>query len=285
MIRTKIIATVGPASHDAQTISALVKAGCDVFRINFSHGSDEEHGLALRNIRQVEQERGTPLGVIADLCGPKIRVGQIAGGSVLLIQDATIAIQPEPVEGTAERISTTLPELVDHVRIGERLLLDDGKIALEVVQVSPGRDLICRVTNGGTLSSGKGVNLPQTQLAMSALTAKDRADVTWIAQRPFDYVALSFVRSPDDVVELRQLLDSCGSAAQVIAKIEKPQALERIESIIDVAEGIMVARGDLGVEMDLPAVPIEPPYTCTVARYCRSAADVPVLRRGGCLSD
>jgi pyruvate kinase len=269
MIRTKIIATLGPASHDAQTISALVKAGCDVFRINFSHGSDEDHGLVLQNIRQVEQEHRTPLAVIADLCGPKIRVGQIAGGSVILTQNATIAIQRDPVEGTAERISTTLPELVDHVRVGARLLLDDGKIVLEVVQASPGRDLVCRVANGGPLSSGKGVNLPRTQLAMSALTVKDRADVTWIAQRPFDYVALSFVRSPDDVVELRHLLDSCGSTAQVIAKIEKPQALEHIESIIDAADGIMVARGDLGVEMDLPAVPVAQKR---IARLCQTAA-------------
>lgn len=268
MSLTKIVATIGPASRYVQTIAALVKAGCDVFRVNFSHGSEEDHALTLHNIRQVERELRTPLAVIADLCGPKIRTGPIAGGSVLLAQGATITIQRAPVEGTAQVISTTLAELVDNVQVGQHLLLDDGKIRLEVIDCHRGLDVVCRIIVGGVLSTGKGINLPQSHLAISAMTEKDRADVAWIAPREFDYVALSFVRSPQDIVELRALLAKHGSDAHIIAKIEKPQALEHIEAIIDVVDAIMVARGDLGVEMDLPAVPVAQKR---IAHLCQQA--------------
>jgi pyruvate kinase len=268
MVRTKIVATVGPASRDRKTLSNLAKAGCDVFRINFSHGTIQDHALALCSIREVEKELKSPLAILADLCGPKIRVGPIGGGSVSLAAGDTIVIQRKPIEGTAQRISTTLGELVDQAGAGQDLLLDDGKIRLRVLEVRPGDGLVCRIVTGGTLSSGKGVNLPHTQLGISAITEKDRADAAWIAQREFDYVALSFVRTPADVLDLRKVLAQSGSAAHVIAKIEKPQALENIEGIIEASDGIMVARGDLGVEMDLPSVPIAQKR---ISRLCQRA--------------
>jgi pyruvate kinase len=256
IIRTKIVCTIGPASRDAAVLKKLVQTGCDVLRINFSHGTCEEHQQSLDNIRHVEAAIGQPLAVMADLCGPKIRVGKIAGGSVLLAEGASIIIQRQPVEGNAARISTTLAELVDEVKAGETILLDDGKLRLEVTEAHAPDCFVCKVVRGGMLSSGKGVNLPHTTLKFSALTEKDRQDVEWLAGKGFDYVALSFVRSAQDVVALRELLAAHGCGAHIVAKIEKPQALEHIEEIIDAADAIMVARGDLGVEMDLPAVPV-----------------------------
>ena len=235
---------------------SLVQAGCDAFRINFSHGSDEQREEFLSNLRAVEKDSGKPIAVCGDLCGPKIRVGLIAGGGVLLGEGQELIIQRAAIEGTATRISTTLAELVDKVRVGESILLDDGKLRLEVLRTSPPNEVVTRVVRGGVLGSGKGVNLPHTQLQLSALTEKDRRDAAWIAQHDFDYVALSFVRSPGDVQVLRDLLNGLDCEAHIIAKIEKPQALEHIEAILRVADGVMVARGDLGVEMDLPAVPV-----------------------------
>lgn len=268
LIRTKIIATIGPASGSVERMSSLVKAGCDVFRVNFSHGSDEQHEEFLRNIRAVEEELSHPLAVLADLCGPKIRVGSIGGGSVLLVEGQEIVIQREAIEGTVKRISTTLGELIDTARVGESILMDDGKLHLEVIETRQPVEIVCRVVVGGMLSSGKGINLPQTDLTLSALTEKDRSDAAWIAQRDFDYVALSFVRRAQDVIELRKLLVDAGSEAQIVAKIEKPQAVENIDSIIEASDAIMVARGDLGVEMALPAVPVAQKR---IARLCQKA--------------
>ena len=256
VIRTKIIATIGPASADIRILRQLAQAGCDVFRINFSHGRLEDHQAVLDAIRAVELESGDPLAVMADLCGPKIRVDAMAGGGAELVEGAVIIIQREPIEGTAQRISTTLGEIVDELRPGQPILLDDGRLRLEVLEGSRPGEVACRIIRGGMLSSGKGVNLPQTQLTLSALTPKDVSNVGWIGARQIDYVALSFVRQAQDVRQLRTLLQQAGSTARIIAKIEKPAALDNIEAIIEAADGIMVARGDLGVEMDLPAVPI-----------------------------
>ncbi len=256
IIRTKIVATVGPASGDEAMIRRLAEAGCDVFRINFSHGSDEQRDRFLGAIRQVESERGRPVAVMADLCGPKIRVGMIEGGSILLADGQELTICREPVEGNAERISTTLAELVDEIQPGERILLDDGKLTLEATGRCDHDAVTVKVVRGGMLASGKGVNLPHTNLSLSALTEKDRRDAAWIADRAFDYVALSFVRSADDVNTLRDLLESHGCRAHIVSKIEKPQAVAHIEEILDATDAVMVARGDLGVEMDLPQVPV-----------------------------
>ncbi len=255
-IRTKIVATIGPASGNADVLRELAEAGADVFRVNFSHGSGEQRQGFLDAVRQVEQQIGEPLAVMGDLCGPKIRVSTIAGGAVALQQGEQLTIQREMIEGDSCRISTTLPELVDEARSGEKILMDDGKLLLDVVEARPPEELVCRVLRGGMLSSGKGVNLPDTDLSLSALTEKDRRDAAWIARREFDYVALSFVRKAGDVEQLRSLLRDGGSEAKIIAKIEKPQALANIEEIVDAADGVMVARGDLGVEMDLPQVPV-----------------------------
>ena len=256
IIKTKIVATIGPASWDLPVLRRLAKAGADVFRINFSHGTHQQHERILANVRAVQGELGEPLAVMADLCGPKIRVGAMADGSAVLADGGEIIIQRGPVEGTARRISTTLPELIDSARKGQKILLDDGKIELRVVRTEAPRRIVCRVVTGGVLSGGKGVNVPNMKLALSAMTEKDAADARWIARRDFDYVALSFVRRASDVTALRKLLASAGSEAKIIAKIEKPQAVKNIDAIIDAADGVLVARGDMGVEMSLPEVPL-----------------------------
>ncbi len=268
VIRTKIVATVGPASGTPQVIRRLVDAGCDLFRVNFSHGTDEQHAGLLSAIRGVEDDTGEPIGVIGDLCGPKIRVGPLTGGSVLLADGQELAIRRDPVEGQADRISITLAEMVEAARPGDAVFIDDGKIRLEVIEAGGEDEVRCRVVRGGVLASGKGVNLPHTKLKLQAMTEKDHRDAAWIAERDFDYVALSFVRSADDVAKLRAFLHERGCEAHIIAKIEKPQALERIGEIIDAADAVMVARGDLGVEMDLPAVPVAQKR---IARLCQGA--------------
>lgn len=263
MIRTKICATVGPACQDKAVLLEMVRAGVDVLRINFSHGDEAGRAAALEAIRDVEAELGSPLGVMADLCGPKIRVGMMAGGGCVLETGARLEIRREPVEGTAEAISTTLAELVDHVEVGQRLLLDEGAICLRVVETHPPEHAVCRVLRGGELQSGKGVHLPETDLKLPALTEKDRNDVAWIVERDFDLVALSFVQRPEDLGELRALLPA---EMKIIAKIEKPQALARIDAILQASDGIMVARGDLGVEMPLPRVPMAQKRLVRLAR-------------------
>ncbi len=255
-IRTKIVATIGPASSSREMIARLAGAGCDVFRVNFSHGDADQRQAFLENVRAVERDRGEPLAVMADLCGPKIRLGVIGGGSVRLEEGQQVVIQREPVEGSTKRLSTTLEELPAEVRVGETLLIDDGRVRLTVESADGGAEAVCRVVRGGVVSTGKGINLPDTDLTVASLTAKDRRDVDFIAERDFDYVALSFVRSADDVSELRGLLAERDCDAHVVAKIEKRQAVEDIEEIIDVADAVMVARGDLGVEMNLPEVPL-----------------------------
>ena len=274
LIRTKIIATVGPASGSVEVIRLLAEAGADVFRVNFSHGDNEQRAGFLWDIRTVEDQLGRPLAVIADLCGPKIRTGPIVGGSVLLAEGQKITIQRAAVEGTVERVSTTLGELVDAAVVGETILLDDGKLRLTVIESHAPERIVCRVDVGGILASGKGVNLPHTDLKLSALTEKDRADVAWIVRRDFDYVALSFVRRPQDIEELRELLTDGSCGARIIAKIEKPQAMAQIEAIVDAADAVMVARGDLGVEMALPAVPVAQKR---IARLCHRAGKVCII--------
>ena len=256
LIKTKIVATVGPASRDRRMLERLMAAGVDVFRLNFSHGARAEHEQALRTIRALTRRRGDGPAVMADLCGPKIRVGQIAGGGVLLVEGAEVTIQRRTMVGTVKRFSTTLAELIDDVRKGQRIRLDDGKIELEVIGRRPPQAIVCRVLTGGMLTSSKGVNLPQTALKLSAVTEKDRADARWLAKQDIDYVALSFVQRAADVKALRKILRAGGSDAHIIAKIEKPQALRNIDGILAASDGIMVARGDLGVEMELPEVPL-----------------------------
>ncbi|HET6430387.1 MAG TPA: pyruvate kinase [Phycisphaerae bacterium] len=263
-IRTKIVATVGPACAEPAVLEQMARAGVDVFRVNFSHGNEATRAEAVANIRQVESRIGEPLAILADLCGPKIRVGPIHGGSCLLGEGARVSITRQPVIGSADQISTTLPELIDCARPHQALLLDDGKIRLRVIETDPPERIVCEVTTGGILAEGKGINLPETELDLPALTEKDLRDVEWIAASDVDWVALSFVQRADDVHHLRSLL---AEDFRIVAKIEKPKALERIESIVDAADALMVARGDLGVEMPLPEVPI---IQKRLAKLCRT---------------
>jgi len=251
---TKIIATIGPACSGAETIRAMVEGGLDVARLNFSHGTRDEHLAALNNIRAAARELRRPVAIMQDLCGPKIRVGELRAPSVELRTGAAIRIQKAAVRGDEKAISCTYPQMVDDVRVGERILIDDGLIELKAV-AKTNDYLDCAVVAGGTLRPHKGINLPGVKISAPALTPKDREDLEWGIEHAVDYVALSFVRRAEDMEELREILRSRGADIHTVAKIEKPEAIEHIEKIIRASDVIMVARGDLGVEMRVEEVP------------------------------
>lgn len=266
---TKIIATLGPASRDAETIGGLIEAGVRVFRINFSHGNLDKHEQALRNVRAASEKLEMPVGVLGDLAGPKIRIGEVAEPGIELAAGDLVEFQGEAVvagaEGSGEKgrtvLSSSYPPFTNDVAVGQTILLDDGHIELvcrEKLGSGENTRLVCEVLAGGLLTSRKGINLPDTELSLPALTEHDRRCADFAVANGFNYLALSFVRSPDDVLCLREMLREMAGArpVRVISKIEKPQALERIEAIVDESDGIMVARGDLGVEMDLAEVPV-----------------------------
>jgi pyruvate kinase len=251
--KAKILATLGPASSTRDQISALFKAGADVFRLNFSHGSHEDHQKRYELIRAIEDEDKRPIGILMDLQGPKLRVGTIAGGSVELKTGGTFRFDLDSAQGDAKRAQLPHPEIFAAVQAGTNLLVDDGRLRLRVK--NSGKDFAeCDILVGGKLSDRKGVNVPDVVLPLSPLTAKDREDLRFGLDLGVDWVAMSFVQRPEDVAELRKLI---GGRAKVIAKLEKPAAIERLEEIIDLSDAIMVARGDLGVEMppeDVPAI-------------------------------
>lgn len=272
MIRTKIIATIGPASDSLEALGNLLDAGVNVFRLNFSHGTLQQHAIVYDRIRSVCRQRGIPAAVMADLCGPKIRVDPVEDDAFLLREGDAIDIVAGHVVGNPEHISTNRPELVREVREGHRILIDDGQVRLRVLSVEADR-LRCACEVGGPVSTRKGVNLPDSQLAMSAMTDKDREDLAWAIEHDVDYVAMSFVRSAADLRELRDLLPLSDDRCRVIAKIETTQAIEFIDDIIESADAVLVARGDLGVEMDLARVPL---LQKEMTRKCR-AAGKPVI--------
>jgi pyruvate kinase len=249
--RTKIVATLGPASSDRNAIASLFRAGADVFRINMSHTSHARMRELVATIREVESEFGRPIGILVDLQGPKLRVGSFTAGPALLVRGESFVLDADPAPGDASRVHLPHPEIFAAVAPGHVLLLDDGKIRLEITGVEAGR-IRTRVEIGGRLSDRKGVSLPDTMIAFSALAEKDRSDLEAALDEGIDWVALSFIQRPEDIAEARKI--TRGRAA-VMAKIEKPQAVNRLAEIMDLSDALMVARGDLGVEMPLEKVP------------------------------
>jgi pyruvate kinase len=250
----RIVATIGPASNDTETLGQMILAGMDVARLNFSHGTHEDHAKTLANIRTAEEKWGKPIAVLQDLCGPKIRTGQMKDNGVQLIRGKTVVIQAEVIEGTAARFSTIAPEILADLKEGDQILLDDGLLELKVTK--EGADEVhCTIIVGGILKSSKGINLPMTKLSLPSVTEKDKHDLAWGMEHSIDYVALSFVRSAEEILEIKRLIADSGKRdVRVIAKIEKPEAVEHIRDIIDATDAIMIARGDMGIE--LPAVKV-----------------------------
>ncbi len=251
MRRAKIVCTLGPASDEREAILELLDAGMNVARLNFSHGTHEDHRRIFANVRQAAEERGVAVAVLQDLSGPKIRCGVMQGGSVELVKDAELTITTRDVAGSAGLFSCSYEALPRDVKAGDRVLLSDGRLELEVLAAS-GDEVRCKVVVGGKLGSRKGINLPGVKLSTPALTEKDRRDLALGVELGVDYVALSFVRNPEDIKQAKEL----AGEIPVIAKIEKPEAVECFSEILAVADGIMVARGDLGVEMGPERVPL-----------------------------
>jgi pyruvate kinase len=253
--RTKIVATVGPASSSPAMLSVLANAGVDVFRLNMAHGGPEQGQQLVDRIRQVSHEEERPLAILVDLAGPKIRLGEIGGGSVLCaLGDEFCLVAGEPQSD--REFNATYEPLLRELSAGDVVMLADGTVAMRVEAVSPERARL-RVVQQGTVRSRQGINLPGVKLSAPALGDDDRTNAAWAAKAGADYISLSFVRSPDEVLELKQLVRDAGGHASIIAKIEKREALERLEEIVAAADGIMVARGDLGVEIDVARMPIE----------------------------
>jgi pyruvate kinase len=256
MRRAKIVCTLGPASNTPEKIGELIDAGLDVVRLNFSHGSHADHAKVLATVRAESEKRGRAVGVLLDIQGPKIRVGRFADGQIELIPGAAFTITTEKdVVGDVNRVSTTYTGLPRDVKPGDQILLDDGYLTLAVTEVTD-KDVKCVVVTGGTLKDKKGINLPGVEVSAPAITDKDKIDLEWGLRMGVDYVAVSFVRRPEDVLEARRLVTLDNVSIPIIAKIEKPHAVDRLEDIIDAADGIMVARGDLGVEIGPEKVPL-----------------------------
>jgi pyruvate kinase len=256
MRRVKILATLGPSSCGPETIRRLIEEGADAFRLNFAHGDHASHGEWIARVRSEAERCGKPVAILQDLAGVKIRTGSLVdGGPVELVEGARFALTIRRAAGTAERVSTTYPHLTRDVRAGDRILLSDGLIELEAVEIAE-TEVRCKVLTGGSLAENQGVNLPGTPISAPSLTRKDLRDLRFGLGQGVDYIALSFVRSPDDIVALRKEVEGRGAATPVIAKIEKPEAVECLDEILEVSDGIMLARGDLGVEIPPEQVPV-----------------------------
>lgn len=256
MHRTKIVATVGPACDTYEKLLELVKAGVNVFRLNFSHGSHENKTKIIEDIRKINKTQPYNISIIGDLQGPKLRVGVIEDGSIEIKAGDIITFTNEKLIGTKERIYVSYPSLHEDVIIGNIILIDDGKLEVKVKSVQKNNDVVVEVTMGGNLSSNKGINLPDTKISLPALTSKDLEDLEFIIEQKLDWVALSFVRSVKDIETLRKKLVQKNSKTKIIAKIEKPEALENLRDIIVESDAIMIARGDLGVELPVEKVPL-----------------------------
>ncbi len=254
--RTKIVATVGPACDTYEGLLALVKAGVNVFRLNFSHGSHEDKKTIIDHIRRIVKTEPYNIAILGDLQGPKLRVGDIEGGKIELIPGNDIIFTTEKIVGTIERVYVSYPSLCTDVKADERIFIDDGKMEVKVKEILNDKEIKVTVVLGGMLLPKKGVNLPDTALSMPSLTEKDRVDLEFIIEQDLDWVALSFVRKAIDITELKEIINSRNSKIKVIAKIEMPEALRNLRDIIVESDGIMVARGDLGVEVPVEQVPV-----------------------------
>ena len=265
MRRAKIVCTLGPATSTPESILELVRAGMDVARLNLSHGDYPVHEQVYMDVRRASDETEHAVGILVDLQGPKIRTGRFADGPVLLVPGARFVITTRDVPGDVNEVGTTYAGLPGDVEPGHRILIDDGKLALTVVDVTE-TDVICEVVEGGTLSNNKGINVPGAAMSVPALSEKDKADLRWALRLKVDLIALSFVRSAKDLEDVHAIMDEVGLRLPVIAKIEKPQAVDNLQEIVEAFDGVMVARGDLGVELPLEQVPLVQKMAIEIAR-------------------
>ncbi|NJK40902.1 MAG: pyruvate kinase [Acaryochloridaceae cyanobacterium SU_2_1] len=255
--RTKIVATVGPAIANTEMLRAVIQAGATTLRLNFSHGTHDDHLRSIQMIRQLSYELNQPVAILQDLQGPKIRLGKFATGPITLHKGDAFALTSQLTPGTATLSTVTYDKLVDEVDVGATILLDDGRVEMKVESIDqPSQTLHCRVVVGGQLSDSKGVNFPGVSLSVKALTDKDRQDLIFGLTHEVDWIALSFVRNPQDVLEIKELIAAAGQSIPVIAKIEKHEAITQMEEILSLCDGVMIARGDLGVELPAQEVPI-----------------------------
>jgi pyruvate kinase len=272
--RTKIVATIGPATESPEQLRRLIEAGATTFRLNFSHGDHSEHAARIATIRQVGHELGIHVGILQDLQGPKIRLGRFKDGPITVAKGDAFTLTSRDVACTQEIATVTYDKLADEVVAGSRILLDDGRVEMVVDRVDTSdQTLYCTVTVGGVLSNNKGVNFPDVQLSIRALTDKDRTDLAFGLKQGVDWVALSFVRNPSDMLENKELITSHGHSTPVVAKIEKFEAIDQIDAILPLCDGVMVARGDLGVEMPAEEVPL---LQKELIRKC-NALGIPVI--------
>ena len=254
--KTKIVATVGPASNSYETLMELIKAGVDVFRLNFSHGTHEDHKKVIDHIVHINETHGTHISILADLQGPKLRVGEIENNRLEINEGDVLTFVNEKCVGTKEKIYMSYELFPQDVNPGERVLVDDGKLVLEVLETNRKDMVKLKVIFGGILSSRKGVNLPNTKISLPSITPKDEVDLAFVLTQPVNWIALSFVRFEDELKDLRAKLDEVGHPAKIIAKVEKPEAIENIDGIIKHSNAIMVARGDLGIEVPMERLPV-----------------------------
>ncbi len=254
--RTKIIATVGPATATIEILESMIRAGLDICRINSSHGEHAVMETAIKNIRILNEKLNTNVAILFDLQGPKIRIGDLVNGDFFIGDGEELILTTHEVPGTREQVYIKYKNFHQDVKAGDRVLVDDGKIELEVTEIMPDERVKTKVIHGGILSSRKGVNLPNTVISLPSLTEKDRIDLEFALNHDVEWIGLSFVRKADDVIELKKIIKDRNKFSRVIAKIEKPEAVKNIDKIIDATDGVMVARGDLGVEMPMEQVPV-----------------------------
>jgi pyruvate kinase len=267
--RTKIVATMGPASAKKEVLLAMIKAGVNICRLNFSHGKAQDHKAVIDTIREINEEYKTNVGILADLQGPKIRIGLVKDGGIHLVNGTRINITTHECIGDDNRIYITYETFPQDVQPNEIILLDDGKIQMKVIETNRVDTVVCEIMHGGILTSRKGVNLPNTKVSIPSLTEEDLENLKYALDWDVDWIGLSFVRTGQDIVELKHIIAQSGKSAKVIAKVEKPEAIDNIDEIIAATDGVMVARGDLGVEMPLEEVPL---LQKMIARKCREAS-------------